>query len=247
MSYQNSLFPVRIVRETPFTGTATLKLIGEGDDGRRYAIKRIEDGPLVPITEWVCHHVARAIGIPTPDFTQVTRKDGTVAFGSRWEDFQQVSEVAGPLDVQVIRFFGSLPARCSAVYGLDAFLANPDRHCTNIFFRETQSGQYIPVAYDFSHGWVISGLPFGAVPLPPDCNTLKTVRWLQRASLFSDADAHGAVDALLRASTTTIRAALDSAHPSWIPTNWNHHETLQVWEDSSARSLHASTARTALP
>ena len=171
---QTSLVPIRIIQQLPSSlGTADLKTIGLGDDGFEYALKRIEDHPLLPISEWVGYQLSRSIGLYTPDFSAVWLDDKTPAFGSRWEQAAQIG--VPPHPVEIARYFGgSMRELTEPIFAVDTFLPNVDRHVRNFMWRNTPNG-LVPLAFDFSQAWLMTGLPFGVRPMPNGCHT--TTSW----------------------------------------------------------------------
>ena len=236
---QPGLFPIRIRYELPANfGTADLKLVGRGDDGYEYALKTIEDGPLLPATEWVCHQLCRAVGIATPDFAAVHRPDGTVAFGSRIEACEQVDPTRGdPVVVQIAKLFSADIVAHSRIFGVDAVVGNHDRHLGNFLFRPTSTG-LLPLAFDFSRAWVHNHPPFGLAPWVAGCKSDQAVRWLRNARQFDPASAEDGLDAMYLLPATALSQALASCHASWTQ-GYDWSPTLHVWEQQRA-SLVAS-------
>jgi hypothetical protein len=158
---QQRLYPVNLKYELPKGPSidgADLKVIGHCDDGFDYALKRPEDGQFLPITEWVCYHLCRAVGIATPDFAIVNRAGALPAFGSRWEHDASQLEDLQPFSIAA--FFAHHIARLASIYTLDAALPNVDRHGRNMMTRHTSAGDVL-LAFDFSRAWLQTGTPFG--------------------------------------------------------------------------------------
>lgn len=175
---QKSLVPIRIVQQMPSNhGTADLKAIGLGDDGFEYALKRLEDNPLLPICEWMGYHLSRAIGLFTPDFAPVWLDEETPAFGSRWEQTAQIGVPINP--VEIARFFGAdMRLLTEPIFAVDAFLPNEDRHARNFMWRSIAVGP-VPLAFDFSRAWLLTGLPFGDMPMVEGTATFLTWQYLK--------------------------------------------------------------------
>jgi len=167
---QTSLVPIRIIQQLPSShATADLKAIGLGDDGFEYALKRIEDHPLLPISEWMGYQLSRAIGLFTPDFAPVWLDEQTPAFGSRWEQTAQIGVPLNPMEIAHF-FGGGMRGLTEPIFAVDAFLPNEDRHGRSFMWRSASNGP-MPLAFDFSRAWLVTGLPFGAHPMPLDCQT----------------------------------------------------------------------------
>ena len=171
---QSSLFPVKAVSLDPSNlGTADCEFIGKGDDGIEYAIKTVLRNPAAPAAEWICYWVASVCGIATPVCNIITMPDGTKAFGSRWEggvtsDQQIIHQIiSGGISTPL------LAGRLSAIYALDLFVWNLDRHANNYLFQKAHR-DYRVLAFDFSRCWTVNPWPLPLGPLPFNCNTAMT-------------------------------------------------------------------------
>lgn len=156
---QTTFIPVQVLHEfdSHFVG-ADLKRLAHGNDGNDYAIKRLEDHPLMPLCEWVGYHLSRACNIPTPDFAVLNRNDDTPAFGSRIDPAARQLTDSGAFTIA--GYFAPHTAMLGAIYTLDAFLPNDDRHGRNFMLRPTLQGEHLN-AFDFARGWLRTGLPMG--------------------------------------------------------------------------------------
>ena len=232
---QKNLFLVEIIHEyeSPYQ-TADLKVIGYGNDRHEYALKRLEDAPLLPATEWVCHSLCRAIGIPTPDFAAVRRlAAGDIAFGSRIDKtLVQVvnphAKGAEPIEVTIAKLFSQSITAQSQILGLDATVGNVDRHCRNFLFRKTSSGTHIPLAFDFSQAWVAKKQPFGSTPWPSDSGSAKMSKYLNDLGKFDASAARATIERLCALPEHVLQDALNSCDPSWVHEH-NWEPTLDAW------------------
>jgi hypothetical protein len=232
MTSQSSILPINIIHKLDYVGTADLKEIGLGDDGFQYALKTLAVNPLIPICEWVGYHLCRAVKIATPDFS-VVYDSGVPAFGSRIESvFQFDKAQINPTDVALR--FGQGKPKIEAIFAVDAFLPNHDRHLTNFMWRNTPLGD-LPLSFDMADSWLRHGLPFG---LHPPLKTDKTMLlWAYLKAQFSY-DAH---DATL--------AAIESLHDNWMgdvlraaPTEWlaafSQNDTINFWKSHRQSRRH---------
>lgn len=222
---QSSLIQIRIVQLAPASfGSADLKYVGLADDGFEYAIKRLDDHPLLPITEWTGYHLSRSIGLFTPDFAPVWLDDDTPAFGSRLEAVQQLGNPPDP--IEVVRYFGSaMRSDIEPIFAVDAFLPNEDRHSRNFMWRTTSTG-LTPLAFDFSRAWLLSGLPFGSFPLGGATNTLKMWKHLKEHFGYSPpADAFRKIAGL---PDDWIAQVLTAAPHQWIA-RFDPGPTIDFW------------------
>lgn len=155
---QQPLIPIQVLYEAPSEhGTADLKVLGRGDDGFDYAIKRTEDHAMLPISEWIGYRLCEAVGIPTPESRALLRENGTVAFGSRIEaNYSMLDKTKVNNPVSLVQFFGAHVLAINAIYAIDAFLPNDDRHGRNMMIRNNPTGDLL-LAFDFSRSWLVLG------------------------------------------------------------------------------------------
>jgi hypothetical protein len=181
---QHSLIRIKITQQIPANlDSADLKVIGLADDSHQYALKRLADHQLLPITEWVGYHLSRAVGLATPDFAPVWLDEETPAFGSRLEQIQQLG--LPPNQIQIAQYLGpSMRAATEPIFAVDAFLPNEDRHARNFMWRTSVTGN-TPLAFDFSRAWLIGGLPFGAFPLNSEHATMRMWDYLKNTFAYS--------------------------------------------------------------
>jgi hypothetical protein len=231
---QQPIFTINILaEEPPQTQTADLKIIGHGDDSHKYAIKTIEDNPLLPITEWFCHHLCRAVGIATPDFFAVYRQNGTIAFGSRFElNAEQFNPASNkePALAMLERLFGSDQRRISAIFGVDFFLPNDDRHLGNFLFRE--SGRRLtPLAFDFSRSWLVLGLPFGKDAWGNDSKSALMYKLLVDRNYISKPEILIILDKIEQLPNDFAQKVIESAPTSWL-LSFDKRATINYWENN---------------
>lgn len=221
--HQISMFPVLLVDEYPADRTQSqdLMLIGIDGQNRRYALKTTDDAPLLPLTEWVCYHLCRLCHIPTPEFAIVERLNGTLAFGSRWaEGAWQASPATASFD-ELIQRIADTKDNISAMFALDAFMPNEDRHLGNILFLDACASA---LAFDWSRTHL-----FHPWPWPPGCNSEQVWRWLQTESLtFPDSIAK-VLDRLQAISETQLAQIFDAAPPEWRA-GFNVPAAVQWWQ-----------------
>ncbi len=233
---QNELFDINVIHEvdstTQFDG-ADLKRIARCDDGRDYACKRIEDGPAIPISEWMGYHLWRACGLYTPDFAILNYQDGSPpAFGSRIELLASQVE-KDPAAYTVTGFFRPHVKTLSIAYPLDAFYVNPDRHGRNFLERPTLTSPEL-LCFDFSRAWATNGSPWGDEHQMHVSNTRDWWRFFRRAMRIS-----ANFSALERASTLGVdwfESKLMAAPEQWLSVIqadkaiefWHHSRNAQI-------------------
>lgn len=232
---QTSLFAVKLSHEEPFSGgTKDLRLIGYTETMAKYAVKREIDGPLLPLAEWIGHHLSRECGINTPEFDIVECLDGQLAFGSRWESTatQCSHEVAKRMSTIALH-----SEAISKILGLDFFLPNPDRHTGNFLFVE-RGPTAICLSMDFSLSSVRDGTPFGRHPMNPGRNTSVLLELILKKTLnkFSKSKFNESIDALKALDTTDMESILAGAPDLWF-TSLGRNDILRWWDANKGARL----------
>lgn len=227
---QSNLLPVEIMHEVDasdfgFDGR-DLKRIALCDDGNNYAMKRVEDGALTPLSEWVGYHLCRRCAILTPDFAILHDPDGALpSFGSRISSYSQIEESPG--SYRIGTFFRGHHSALSAVYTLDAVVINPDRHGRNIFIEHgPTSGKATLRAFDFSRAWLVTGAPFGNCEAMRDSLTQKWWRNLQPLGCKPSQETLSLLEAT---DATWLLSVIESAPESWRA-SVEVDATINYWE-----------------
>lgn len=214
--FQESLFPIQIVREEDFTGTAHLKHLGYARNGERYALKTLEDHPLLPITEWFCYRLCHDVGIPTPGFAIVSRPDDSLALGSRIDADTVLlgSITANPMGTWA--WVRMLSKPLSGIFGLDYFLPNPDRHLNNVLCRPGPGNALIALAFDWSLVPALGDTPvFSKWPWAATCNSAVVVGGMKAQGIWDHVAASRSLSAIAQIQAETVRSYLDSAPEEW--------------------------------
>lgn len=229
---QSNLFPLKLLHEEEFSGTKDLKCIGHAIGGTRYAVKKESDGELLPLAEWLGHHISRLCGIPTPDFEIVECLNGELAFGSRWEE-NSISLTNGTPTVDVLLMLSIHAEAISEILGLDHHLNNHDRHCGNFLFVPRNNKQ-ICLSMDFSCANVRNGLPFGEDYFKEGCNTLLLMNgvMVNHLSKLSKKSFNAALDAVQAITYSQISTILTGAPDAWF-TLVNRSQILDWWKEFS--------------
>lgn len=208
------LLPVVLVDEQPPEPGASKDLlwIGLDEQDRRYALKTVEPGhKLLPLTEWLCYHLCGLAGILTPDFAIVRRLDGSEAFGSRWEEGAKQFAPGKVSDAEFVGWLDRARADVSAMFALDAFMPNDDRHLGNILF--TQSGVRLrALAFDWSRTHL-----FAPWPWQPQSNSAAVWQWLVQATppLVNTAETKARMGRINAITGPQVEAILEAAPAPW--------------------------------
>ena len=213
---QTSFLTVQVMYEVDssrFFDGADLKRVARGDDGNDYAMKRLTDHPLLPISEWLGYRLFRACGLKTPDYAVLYHDDGQPpAFGSRIDlTTRQIAK--DPNAFTVAGFFGPHLDELGRIYPMDAFLPNPDRHGRNLLKRVTLTGDEL-LCFDYSRASLVTGLPFGNTD---SMNNSLTAQWWQhfRRNMAVQAD-HSALNRVQELPNDWIIKTLNEAPDPWL-------------------------------
>ncbi|MDD2749816.1 hypothetical protein [Acidithiobacillus sp.] len=235
MPYQQALFPIEIVKEEQYSRTLHLKVVGETISGDQYAIKTTQDAPLLPLTEWFCYELCGRVGIPTPGFSVVKRPNGDLALGSR---IDRDTVLVGEWDVDPMKIYMLLKeigSELSAIYALDWFLPNPDRHANNILCRTMPDGRKVPLAFDWSLVPSLSADPvFSRWPWSPTCNSSHMVHVIKALGGWDsrrEAESLSRIDVV---APEVIRAILEGTPPVWAPSPQFIDAIVQWWNDNAS-------------
>lgn len=226
---QRTFLPIPIEHEEPYSDSKDLKLIGYTKDRIRYAIKRVQDGELLPISEWIGHRLCELCGIPVPEYHVVECIDGQLAFGSRWEDTAEQISPAGPM--RAMELLADHASDISAIFAVDQFFSNPDRHVGNyLFVRRAQTPMCL--AMDFSRAGPADQIPMGMLPLDPVCSTLVVIEQIIRRRLkkFDSASFSQAKARLAAIKPGEFYAIVDDAPDEWF--DMITRDELRRWWDN---------------
>jgi hypothetical protein len=203
----------------------TADSLGEvvADDQHRYFIKGDAHGRRVRASEWICTAIAEEVhfGAPTP--MVIIRQDGTTVFGSR--------KIAGVNDELVTHAFltdptglnsgqqnSNLGRLVSAIYALDMFLFNDDRHFGN-YLSVDDAGTRRLYTFDFSRAlfwnWPFEGFPNAVNGLV--CNTRKYGAQLRNLHGWHLEEALIVLDRLASVDSNTVEGFVNRMPPEWLP------------------------------
>jgi hypothetical protein len=223
---QTSLVPVYVDHELDSSfGGKDLKRIAKCDDGRTYALKRLEDHYTLPLCEWVGYHLCRVVGIRTPDFSIVHfRDEKPPAFGSRilLEKRQIIDD---PLSYNIANFFGRHLKAVSSIYAIDSFFINTDRHGRN-FMIESEPGEDTLLAFDFSRAWLLYGEPFGNQEALRDCTTSKWWKTFKKLKAVVD---HVPLEKIESLSGDWLEKVILAAPQEWSE-RMNIDKSIEFWK-----------------
>lgn len=234
LQYQRQLFPIKINDFYPNDqGSADLTLIGSGDNGKDYAIKRIGDGNgMIPASELFCYELARQVGIATPAFDIVLLRADELAFGSVWEGgvyklsaLNMMADLLkkGSLDDAEVK---SLDKFFGKVYAFDLFINNVDRHFGNYIFRKSYNS-YIALAFDYSRAWCAVDYK-GLQVVGKNCNTQQSINIIKQFKKFNRQQANDTLNELSRIGRSTIENILSEMPKEWM-TKEQTSEIMEWW------------------
>ena len=212
---QGRLYPLHIVRTEPAPfQTATSRLVGKGDDGQAYVLKRTQDGEHVPISEYICTTMARAIGMAAPECHIATMPDRKeLCFASReeggTEDGIAFLHVASN-QPQLAHFADEL----IRWYAFDLFVRNFDRHMGNFLFRKSMLGVTM-LGMDFGHALLAQDWPAMPPPLPA-CNTTRAIKLVQCKATLAPPSSAQVLQRLGSLPNDWLKLRLAEAPAAWL-------------------------------
>lgn len=213
---QSRLYPLHIVRTEPAPfGTADCQLIGVGDDDLAYILKRQEDGPLLPASEYLASLMAQRVGLAVPPFHIAQMPDrASLCFASREEggtiqayaEFMRLAKTG-----ELVRYARQL----ARWYAFDLFTHNVDRHVNNFLFRQSILGAAM-LGIDFSRALLTQGWPHCSPPPAADCNTRTEARKLHRKAPYPTAAAIEVLHRLAAIPDEWITQAISDLPEPWL-------------------------------
>lgn len=239
-SFQKTLLPVEVITtHSSNLGTADLRVIVEGRDGKHYAVKTLSDGNgRVPASELFCYELAYRVVIPTPPYSLIAMPGGDLAFGSTWEGgvINGNSKINYPAFIDGIlngtiqvnnlkRFF-------SRLYAFDLFVNNVDRHWGNYLWRTSYGDSVIAMAFDFSRACFEVGHE-GFEATAQASKTQIIFSLLNVTQNYVRTEAVACLEQIKAIGTEEISAILDNFPQSWMPAPAK--KKYLEWWDSSAR------------
>lgn len=237
MNQQPLLIPVDIQRTEPAPfGSADCTHYGIGFDGLPYILKKVEKhNPLMPAAELVCSRMAAASQIACASGHLANLPNGEQAFASRAE-----SGVLSPAPAAVrlttdASFLMKVAGTISAIYALDIFIRNVDRHFGNYLIRQTFAGSDL-MAVDHSRSLFVTGWPAKKIDLPHNCNTILCQNILRNKQPLSQKDALAAIDRLLQLDDDWFSRNICDVPVAWWPVPqrqvvdrwWRRHRTKRL-------------------
>lgn len=221
--YQKTLIPVDAI--TTFKsnlGTADLKTIVEGRDGKHYAVKTTGDGGgKVPASELFCYELAYRVVIPTPSYSLINMPTGELAFGSAWEG----GVVNGDKRIDYPTFIHNvlsgnvkvtnLQSFFSRLYAFDLFVNNVDRHWGNYLWRTSFGDSLIALAFDFSRACFEVG-HVGFEATHPSTKTQIIFSMLNVSKNYIRAEAVACLESIRAISSEEVSMIFENFPSTWM-------------------------------
>ena len=230
---QLPLLPARIQAETPARrGTADLKLFVRTIDGHDYAVKTVEDHPLLPISEFLCYKLAMVCNLPVPYSQLINMGNGNCAFGSRFEG--AVTEWAANGPTFQLEAFKDAAETVSAILAFDLFVGNVDRHRGNFLFRKNRSNRWVPLAIDYSRAMFVQGFPNDRFPMEKSERTQVTLALMKAADFWKGPFAVFSLDSLMNVKQEHIQHWFREVPGAWFSDD-QKRGFLEWWQSPSFR------------
>ena len=230
-----NLFEIETVVEDPANlNSADAEYVVTASDSMDYVVKTQQKHPWVPASEWICHRLAEACGIPTPQFGIIRMRSGVTGFGSQWDgsnvtDQRVINSVltAIPGQLTLARIFTS-------IYVLDLFVHNEDRHINNYLFVRTRNSIGVKV-YDFSRALLYHGrFPLPALPMQPRTYTVTYGRALRVAYPIVRETVRQTVRRILGVTTASLEQWIGEVPDQWVRESLRR-DMLRWWDTESAK------------
>lgn len=213
------------------------------DDGLDYMLKDDSHGAPVRAREWICHELSDKAGLPVIEYRPVLDGGGRVLFGSR---YLLNGGPGGASGYKILA--GALPLAeaqgvLSALYAVDLFLGNWDRHADNLMIEHDAVAPRIRVM-DFSEApALIDPAQRGKIPSAATA-TVVVGRALRTLYGFSLDAAMLALDRLDVVTGSKMKEITDCMPTDWLPAA--ARSDLLNWWSSSDRSAHIVKVRTGI-
>ncbi len=236
---QQSLFAIQLVDEidSPFV-SKDAKAIGIDAAENEYMLKRLQEGALLPLTEWLGHHLCRLCGIPTPEFTVVLRPNGEPAFGSKIDyalvDFNRDTLSEADKSSLVVHTADSI----SRSLILDVFFPNPDRHFGNWLFARRRD-RFTALAIDWSRVTALYDPLLTDWPWQEGCVSNQSLASLHKLGAFSVDAVRRTAEALSQVNEDDISSIMSSAPLIWRA-NFDERGMLSWWRVHHAQRIQNS-------
>ena len=232
---QSALFPLRIVNLEPSDlNSLDCQYFGRADDNCEYAIKTADTHADLPATEWICHWLASACGIHTPQVNVLILPNGTKAFGSKWEGgVENTSSNALVLLNDVVE--DGIEDSLSSIFAFDYFVWNIDRHLGNYLLQKARRSTRI-VAIDFSRSLFCSRWPAPESAMPYNCNTVQVLRALKSARTFNLAAANLTLDRIEQIPHDELNQAVHGLPSDWL-SNARKEQFCRWWKSDSRQRV----------
>jgi hypothetical protein len=246
-SQQLQIFPRKSRIEYPPVA-ATAESIGyvEADDRFLYYVKSDKSGKPVRASEWLCTHLAEAVGISAPAPAIIEMQSGDLVFGSRRiarlaDAVSTTTFLTTPSATNVANPIAGLGSVLSSIYSLDMFVHNVDRHYGN-YISIDDNGVRRLYAFDFSHAMFCSW-PLTSFPAVPT-HTRTHGSFLRQAHGFDATTALTVVDRLGGLAFGTVEGFINQMPSDWLSSSVRA-AFMQFWS-AGARSARLDGLRKGL-
>jgi hypothetical protein len=238
------LYRKAILLYPPSSRTARNPIRARVDDGLDYFLKEDSSGLPIRAREWICHCLSDSAGLPVVECKPIIHPAGQVLFGSR------VVLNGGPAGgVNFNLLAGTLPVAeartvLSAIYAVDFFLGNEDRHANNFIIEPDAATSPRIRVIDFSEATaLLDGTARSRLPHPTS-NTVRIGRRLRALYGFSTIAADRALDRLAAMEPSKVRAILGEMPQDWLPSPVQ--TDLLTWWSSPGRMDRITVVRSGL-
>jgi hypothetical protein len=231
-----------VVMYPPTRHSARRPVRVRADDGLDYMLKDDSGGVPVRAREWICHELADCAGLPVLDYRPIVDANGRIHFGSR---YLLNGGPGGMTGYKILAGALPLAEACnvlSALYAVDLFLGNWDRHADNLMI-EQDAAPRIRVM-DFSEAPALID-PAQRRQIPgAGTATVSAGRTLRSLYGFNVDAAALALDRLNAVTDSRLKEIVDGMPSDWLAASGR--TDLQNWWCSSDRQEHATQVRSGI-
>jgi hypothetical protein len=191
----------------------------------------------VRASEWLCTHIAEAVGITAPAAVTMQLSTGDVVFASRRiagvaDRVQTQTFLTTPTAGNINQNVQGLCSVLSKIYALDLFLFNDDRHLDN-YLSVNDNGVQRLYTFDFSRAlfwhWPWNGFP------QAQCHTRRWGTTLRQLHGFDPVAANSVLDGLAALGPNAVESVMNGMPTDWLPAPLQA-DFMQVWTASTRQA-----------
>lgn len=200
--------------------------------GKKYLCKRADRHPYLAASEWICHSLASACGLPIPEFAavQIVGRE-SFFFGTLWVE----GAISSAEAISVV----ANPEIFSQALAFDYEVHNPDRHLENYLYY-LKDGQIFAQLIDFSRAFLVAGWPLPALPMDPMDATVETLPKWKYWHAYDSSAADRVISKWIELPSDFMERVTHQIPEDWLPERLRSE--LNSWWKSAERIKRANDA-----